>query len=297
MLSDCIISLNDSKMIYKSFLYFTLLFLLVGCESIPQVSEDFALIYIGSSLRTVDNTLVDPIDKNAFFIEGGLIYKELVDRGLKPKNIYFLYKDAKPDFEEPMLSEFRELLEDEFLDKSYNHEATVLNMMKLERQIQRKLGNESNFFLILDAHGLVDKFGFKIRSEHDKTYIRSWDIREMLKNNRGRNHLYIGSCYSGYFLNDVDDINARVVTAAPGDKAVWLDRDVSFGREYFKRLPRDLSLGNSSYDKAFRQASMQFQRWGSAKSKFIKEKYEGGGHPEVNTIDWAPTQKVLGKFK
>ncbi|MCH2209281.1 MAG: hypothetical protein MK132_25930 [Lentisphaerales bacterium] len=221
----------------------------------------------------------------------------MIKRGLKQENIYFLYKDAKPDLSEPLIYEYRDLMEAEFDDDSYSHEASVVNLMKIERQIQRKLGEKSNFFLILDAHGLVDKFGFKIRSEHDKTYIRSWDLREMLKNNRGRNHLYIGSCYSGHFLNDVDDIKVRVVTAAPGNKAVWLDRDVSFGREYFSHLPRDLSSSNLLYSRAFDKAKLKFERWGNAKTEFIENDYEGGGHPEAKTIDWRPIQKVIGGFK
>ena len=277
--------------------YLTVFLLLFGCQSKPEVSEDFAIIFIGSSLRTTDNALVDPIDKNAFYIEGAVIYKELVDRGVLPENIYFLYKDGKPDFEEPLLKDIRELMEDEFADSSYSKEATVINMMKIERQIQRKLGDDSNFFLIIDAHGLVDKFGFKIRSEHDKTYIRSWDIREMVRNNRGRNHLFIGSCYSGYFLKDVDDINARVVTAAPPDKAVWLDRDVSFGREYFSLIPENLSASNDQYSEAFKKAAARFLKWGDDKTDFIENKYEGGGHPEVKTLDWRPIEKVLGDFK
>ena len=67
------------------------------------------------------------------------------------ENIYFLYKDAKPDFTEPLISEYRELIETEFEDRSYSHEASVVNMIKIERQIQRKLGIDSNFFLILDS--------------------------------------------------------------------------------------------------------------------------------------------------
>lgn len=284
-------------MISKLFAYFLLTLFFVGCQSKPTESQDFALIFIGSSLRITDNSLVDPIDKNAFFIEGAIMYKELVKRGVLPENIYFLYKDGKPDLTEPIIQDFRDLMEDEFSDHSYSKEATVVNMMKIERQIQRKLGDESNFFLIIDAHGLVDRFGFKIRSEHDKTYIRSWDIREMLRNNRGRNHLFIGSCYSGYFLNDVEDINARVVTAAPPDKAVWLDRDVSFGREYFSLIPADLSASNDQYSKAFEKAAARFFKWGQDKTDFIENKYEGGGHPEVKTLDWRPIEKRMGNFK
>ena len=77
-----------------------LFLLLLGCQSKPEVSQDYALIFIGSSLRTTDNALVDPIDKNAFFIEGAIIYNELVERGVLPENIYLArIKHFYPSFE------------------------------------------------------------------------------------------------------------------------------------------------------------------------------------------------------
>ena len=69
-----------------------LVLLLSACTSSEtNLPEDFVLIYIGSSLRTTDNTLDDPIDKNAFFIEGAIVYNEFIKRGVAPENIYFLY--------------------------------------------------------------------------------------------------------------------------------------------------------------------------------------------------------------
>jgi hypothetical protein len=270
---------------------------LCSCSSSPVEPEDFVLIYIGSSMRTSDNKLVDPVDKNAFFIEGAMVYHEFIKRGVSPQNIYFLYKDGRPDLDEPLVDSVKDSLEEEFLDDHYDHEATIVNLLKIERQIQRKLTAGSNFFLIVDGHGVVDRFGFKIRSEHDKSYLRSSDISDMLRGNRGRNHLFIGSCYSGQFFKDVDDIDARVVTAAPFHKAVWLDRDVSFAREYFLRIPRNLSSSEFLYNSAFEKAVLKFQRWGFHKAAFIQNEYEGDGLADFEVLDWAPVTKKLGKFK
>ncbi|MCM8529755.1 MAG: C13 family peptidase [Lentisphaeraceae bacterium] len=272
-------------------------FLLASCSSLEETepAQDFALIYIGSSLRATDNELSDPVDKNAFFIEGAIVYAELIDRGVKSENIFFLYKDGKPDFDEPIVSHLKEMLVSEF-SSLYDNSATVVNLQKVERQIQRQLKPESNFFLVIDGHGLVDKFGFKIRSEEDRTYIRSTDIEDLLKGNRGRTHLFIGSCYSGHFFKDVSDINARVVTAAPADKAVWLDRDTSFAREYFKVLPRQLSSSTYLYEKSFEKATLMFSRWGYRKMPFIEEEYEGKGLEDHDVLEWAPIQKNFNGF-
>lgn len=278
-------------------LIIVLALLLTSCSSLGQKesAEDFALIYIGSSLRSTDNELSDPIDKNAFFIEGAVVYEELINRGIKPENIFFLYKDGKPDFDEPLVSHVKEQLVAEF-SSEYDNSATVVNLQKIERQIQRKLQAQSNFFLVIDGHGLVDKFGFKIRSEEDKTYLRSGDVEDLVRGNRGRNHLFLGSCYSGYFFKDVGEINARVITAAPADKAVWLDRDTSFAREYFKRLPRQLSSSTFLYEKSFEKASLMFSRWGFEKMPFIKNKYEGKGLEDHEMLEWAPIQKTFNGF-
>ncbi|MCM8537238.1 MAG: hypothetical protein NE334_14960 [Lentisphaeraceae bacterium] len=97
-----------------------------------EPAEDFALIYIASSLRSTENELSEPIDKNAFFIEGAIVYAELRKRGVKPGNIFFLYKDGKPDFKEPLVSHIKEMLVAEF-SSLYDNSATIVNLKKIEK--------------------------------------------------------------------------------------------------------------------------------------------------------------------
>lgn len=265
----------------------SLISFLLGCKS-PidpnrSISDHFVLIYIGAESRKP----LDSTDKNVFVLEASYTYDEFIKRGIPPENIFVLYGKTEPDWTDHAISkEFRK----EY-SSSYSNEPSVSNLLKIEDFIDDKLSAKSILHIVLNAHGRVDSGGFYMHSEFDNRFVRSEVLNEMLEDNKGLTHLFVGSCYSGQLLAEINEGTGLLVTAASDSGSCWLDRENSFGRIYFSELPADLN--SFEYTNSFAPAKKRFIQWGKQRKKFIFEEYKTNRKDELKTIVWDPQFKVL----
>lgn len=251
-----------------------------------SISDHYVLIFIGAESRKP----LDPIDKNVFALEAAHTYEEFRIRGVASKNIFVLYGKNEPDWDDPVFSKFSQQFRSEF-QSSYSNKATLKNLLKIEDSITGKLTSKSIFHLIMNAHGRVDSGGFFMHSETDNRFLRSEIINDMLEDNRGLTHLFVGSCYSGQLLKEIDEGTGLLVTAASHKGSCWLDREGSFGRFYFTNLPQDLNL--FKYLNSFPTSRERFILWGAERKRFIFEQYKTNRKDELKTIVWDPQVKQL----
>ena len=251
-----------------------------------SLSDHHVLIFIGAESRNP----LDPTDKNVFALEAAHTYEEFRARGVLSKNIFVLYGKSEPDWNDPAFSKFSKQFRSEF-KSSYNNRATLKNLLAIEDRITDNLTSKSVFHLVMNAHGRVDSGGFFMHSETDNRFLRAEVINEMLEDNRGLTHLFVGSCYSGQLLKEIDEGTGFLVTAASDKGSCWLDRENSFGRIYFANLPQDLNQSN--YIESFPSSRERFILWGSKRREFIFEEYKTNRKSELKTIVWDPQFKQL----
>lgn len=271
-----------------SFLLLT--FLVTSCQNLYElprtVKDHHVLIYCGASSKDP----LDPIDKNVFLVEVAKVYNEFISRGVPADNIYVLYADAKIDKSESMLNDVSSEFLNEFKGK-YKNEATVKNLIAIEDELDDKLTANSVFHLVMNAHGRVDSGGFYMHSEFDNRFIRANLINDMIEDNRGLSHVFVGSCYAGQLVKEVNEGTGYLIAGASDKGSSWLDRDNSFGRIYFGSLPQDLEPLN--IPASFSKAREAFIQWGASKEKFIFNDYKTKRKDELKTLVWDPYIKEL----
>ena len=267
-----------------------LILLLASCASVIEhnrsIEDHYVLIFIGAEARKP----LDPVDKNVFALEAAFTYDEFRKRGVPKENIFVLYSTQKPDFSDSLYSKVHSDFIKEF-KSSYSNHATVSNLIQLERVIESRLSSKSVFHIVLNAHGRVDSSGFYMHSEKDNRFVRADLLNEMIEDNRGYTHLYVGSCYSGQLLKEIDEGEGIIVTGANDKGSCWLDRDNSFGRLYFSNLPADLNP--LSYQSGFLKAKSLYQNWGREREHFIHNVYKTKRKGELKTLVWDPQIKDL----
>ena len=251
-----------------------------------SLSDHYVFIFTGAESRKP----LDPIDKNVFALEAAHSYNEFRKRGIPADNIFVLYSDTLPDFKDPAFNEIDKSFKNEF-KSSYSNKATISNLLKLESLLDDKLNAKSVFHLLMNAHGRVDSAGFYMYSETDDRFIRADIINEMLEDNRGYTHLYVGSCYSGQLLKEIDEGLGILVTGANDKGSCWLDRENSFGRLYFSNLPKDLNP--FEYNLSFKVAKEEYKNWGKDRHNFIHNDYKTNRKDELGTLVWDPQIKIF----
>ena len=269
---------------------FVLSLFLFSCTSLyelPRSAEDhFVIIFIGATSKNPK----DPVDKNVFLLEAAAVYNEYIKRDVPAANIYVLYSDASFDKEEPFLNGVSKEFMEEF-NGGYNNQATLKNLNAIEDKVDDQLSSKSVLHLVMNAHGRVDAGGFYMHSEHDNRFMRSEVINDMIEGNRGLTHLFVGSCYSGALIDEIDEGTGYLITGANGEGSCWLDRDNSFGRFYFKKLPRNLEP--KDIPQAFLLAKEDFIEWGTQRNHFIHNVYKTERKDELKTLVWDPLLKEL----
>lgn len=247
-------------------------------------SDHFVVIYIGTESRTP----MDPIDKNVFLLETAKVYEEFRKRGVPKENIYVLYYDSEIDWASELQSEFSEDFKQEF-KQNYFNTASVKNLLKIEDLVDDSLKSNSVLHLVLNAHGRVDASGFYMHSELDNRLIRAELLNDMLSDNRGITHLYVGSCYSGKLKDEIEEGKGVLVMGANEKGSCWLDRENSFGRIYFSNLPNDLEP--EKYQQSFEVSRKLYIQWGRERSDFIFNTYKTNKKSELKTLVWDPLIK------
>lgn len=272
------------------FLSLTFIVYYLSCQapidSDRSLNDHFVLIFTGAESRKP----LDPIDKNVFALEAAHTYNEFRKRGVPAQNIFVLYGNSAPDFSDAAFDLIDKSFKEEF-KADYDTTATVLNLLKIEDLIDDRLNSKSVFHLVMNAHGRVDSAGFYMHSEKDKRFVRSNIINEMLEDNRGLTHLYVGSCYSGQLLREITAGRGLLVTGANNKGSCWLDRENSFGRLYFSKLPEDLNPATFSI--SFEKARKAYIEWGGQRDHFIQNEYKTKRKEELKTLVWDPQFKDL----
>jgi hypothetical protein len=245
-------------------------------EANPSVK--YALLYTGCSVRTGEKVLKDPNDKNTFWIATVKVYNQLLKNGFKAENVFVLYKDAKPDWDDPAVAKTKDKIAAEF-KADYSNLATVENLRKVEKRIQGKLDANDVFVLYLTMHG---KNGL-LRSEHDKKAFTGADVTRLLRDNPSkRNLVFVHACFAGDFMGNVEAEGAMIGASRVGEVA-WGDRDFSFGELFFTALNDAKSDadgdGKVDYREAFDAASRRYAELGAARRAYIRDEWAGKGMP------------------
>jgi hypothetical protein len=247
-----------------------------GAAADPVVKH--ALLFVGCSVRKGEKVLKDANDKNTFWISTVKVYNHLLKLGFKPENIYVLYKDAKPDWEDPAVKDVKAAIAKEFR-AGYSNLATKANLIAVEKVIERKLDANDLFLLYLTVHG---KNGV-LRNEQDKKFITGGEVTRMLADNpTGNNLIFVHSCYAGNFMRNVD-ASGTVIGASRVNEVAWGDRDFTFAELFFAALGAAASDGDGdgkvSHHEAYEVASARYLKLGTARMDYIKNRWGGKGVP------------------
>lgn len=289
--------------IKKGILYFTAAWILAGCALgqrannkkaiITNEKEKYAVICIGASCRNANEGLVDPIDKNCFWINAVKVYNELLEQGFDAKNIFVLYKDGKPPFDDKEFENKIKRIKEEF-NGTYSNLATRPNLEKLLNKLETSIDSNDEFLLCLSMHG--DSSG-RIHFEYDGSVLSGRGLSTILKGNKAERILiFTDVCHAEAFI---DDINYSAILIASSKRGYfsWSDRNFSSSSVFFEEL------GNKENDKDGDGKVSAYEAFIATKRRciayrkkidyFLKNEYEGKGLPEhdLERMDFIPVYK------
>lgn len=252
--------------------------------------EKYAVISTGASVRNKEEGLVDPIDKNAFWVSTVEVYNELLKNGYKPENIYVLYKDGRPPFDDLELLLESAKIRKEF-DGSYNNIATAENFMALLDSLEDRVNPEDRFTIYINQHG--SSLG-TAHFEYDGSFTYGRDLGRILEGNESENILIVlGTCHAEAFANLVNH-EAVIISCSKRDMLGWADKNFSFGSVLFEEMndvKNDTNAdGEVSPYEAFGPAKRRSINYRESIDRFLRDKYEGTGLPEqdLERMDLVP---------
>lgn len=255
-------------------------------------AKKYAVINTGASIRSAEEGLIDPIDKNAFWVSTVDAYNELRKNGYLPENMWVLYKDAKPPFDEPELLGRIDGIKKEF-DGSYDNISTKDNLAKLLDSLEDKINPEDQFTLYINQHGSA--LG-TAHFEYDNSYFTGQDLSKILEGNKSRHILIVmGTCHAEAFADDISTNNAVIVSGARENKLGWIDKNFSWAKMFFEEMNKAGNDFNkdgvvSAYE-AFVPAKKRAIQYRWVQNSFFRFKYEGTGLsiPSLMMMDLVPT--------
>lgn len=279
-----------SKLLKKGVISITLLSTLsYGCalfqrrERVPiEKGEKYAVLCTGASIRDKSEGLIDPIDKNCFWISAVNVYNELLEGGYKPENIYVLYQDGKPPFDdEEYLDKIKEIKKE--FDGSYSNIATRSRLEELLNGIETKIKPEDKFVLYLNMHG--SSLG-EIHFEHDGSYMNGDRLEEVLKGNQSKKILILAdTCHAESFTEDID-YPSILISASKKDFYGWGDRKFSCGSYFFEEMNNKKNDtdkdGKVSAHEAFVTTKERCIKYREEIDEFLRNDYEGDGIPDYD---------------
>lgn len=227
-----------------------------------------------------DAELIHPIDKNITIIAESRIYKKLINNGVDKDNIFVLYDDRVPDWDDPAIEKELKI---EF-NGSYSNIATPDNLKRIEARLDDKLYANDTLIIVMMMRGepqgyLTNNFGGNI--------IRSSDISDMLDDNKTDNNLIIVEANDANSFIDKLEIKGDFIGSSY-DNAMWADREDAFSVKCMtERYNPDNDLDNDgivSADEAYDAASKVWLDVKKAKKEFIVGEYlkaaiKGNMHP------------------
>ncbi|MFC1686897.1 C13 family peptidase [Nanoarchaeota archaeon] len=277
----------------------SLILTVTGCQGISNLplevetkesGKKYAVLCTGASTRNKEEGLSDIIDKNTFWIATVNAYNELIKNGHKPENIFVLYKDGKPPFDDPDLLNKISKIKKEF-DGSYTNISTKKNLINLLNSLESTIMPEDNFTLYINQHGSASGAAY---FEFDDSYIFGKELGRVLKGNKSKNILIIlGTCHAESFALQVNYPSISVACSKK-DKYGWLDRTFSFGQfflEEMNTLNNDKNKdGKVSPYEAFLPAKERAVQYRKDINDFLRTAYEGNGikESELKKMDLVP---------
>jgi len=186
--------------------------------------ERYALIAVGCADTNARlHPDLDPIDRNASFIQVARVYAALRKCGFSDKNIRILYDTGRvqPDWSERQNhTELTRIKRYHFTGK-YSNAATPENIAALMDEFKKQVDENDIFVFYLMTHG------------HPSGTVmlggrRKWtsaQIQRTLSGLKTRHAIFcFETCFSGAILQRTDFPNAVCVAAAPHNSPGWVDK-------------------------------------------------------------------------
>lgn len=260
---------------------------------IQILGEKYAVLCTGTDVRNASEGLIDPIDKNCFWISAVNVYNELIKSGHKPENIYVLYLDGKPPFDDEEYKDKIKEIKNEF-DGSYSNIATKARLEELLNSLEDRIKPEDTFTLYLNMHG--SEWG-TIHFDYNDSYIDGDDLETTLQGNKSENIFILAdTCHSEAFTDDID-YNSTIVSSSKKDFISWGDRNFSCGSYFFEELnnyKNDTNKdGKVSYLEAFIPTKERCLKYRKDMDDFLRNKYEGKGldNEDLERMDLEPVYR------
>ena len=286
-----------------------------GCQSNdrkidPSPSgEKYAVVCTGASMRNKQEGLADPIDKNCFWASTFRVYNELLKSGHKPENVYVLYKDGKPPFDDKEFLDKVKEIKKEF-NGSYSNIATKSRLEELLNSLEVKIKPEDNFTLYLSMHG--SSWG-TLHFEHDKSLFNGCDklydgrcgLGGILEGNKSENILIsVDACHAEAFTEMINH-KSILIAASKRDRVGWGDRNFSCGSWFFtemNNMDNDFNKdGNVSPYEAFTTTKERCIKYRKEIDEFLRTEYkppEGMSaffYMHLEHTDLIPVYREVGK--
>ncbi|MFH1636851.1 MAG: C13 family peptidase [Candidatus Woesearchaeota archaeon] len=266
-------------------------------EAVDEVIK-YALVVVGSGRGERGTSLVDPYDKNCFFLGGVKVYKHLKELGFEDKNMKFLYSTGNPDFVEKYDSETITTIKEKQFNGSYDNRATKHNLDNVIEDFSYDVDSNDVFAIYIGTHGspaiLEIEAGNEILWYHELQKMAE-------KVTPGYGILYVDSCHSGAYIKKMHLKNYVMLSTTGGSTYGWGDRDFSGGSFFFRNLSNAESDYNvdgrisvaEAFDKSKEEALEHMERIDS----YLKDKYnwEGGSYEnEIGMMSVVP-EIIIGE--
>ncbi|MDP7398460.1 MAG: caspase family protein [Lentisphaeria bacterium] len=254
--------------------------------SLPPGPVCYAVIFTSSDWRTGGNDELDPIDRNAGWIQTVRIYRHLLRLGYDARNISVFYLDAQPDYGDAGAGDIPESLR-RMLDRRRAATSTKANLHAALRQLASRMRPQDHLVVHLSMHG---RKGAWLESDTGET-IRPRELRRMLKPLAPTQRLLIvDACHSEEIIERLDLPGTSIATAR-ADELGWLERNFSFGEFFFAEFADCLGPGRPDrVEAAWSAAAARYRH--AADWDYLKTRYGGAGLPQT-TIELLTFEPVL----
>jgi hypothetical protein len=223
--------------------------------------DKYAVVVVGSSRGEKGKDLIDPLDKNNFFLRSTFVYKHLEELGFKHENIYYLYADGTPDFSEQRNGEvIQRIRKNEFNEPVQRKRATIKNLEGILNQLSKKVDGNDVFVVSIATHG--NPYVLEMYNSQFGDSLTPNKLSSMLKKIKpGKALLYVDACHSGAYIKKLHLDDYVVISGTQEHTLGWSDRDFSGASYFFENLTDPMSDtnvdGKITIDEAFRRSKIE----------------------------------------
>lgn len=280
------------------------LFILLPLYADDRV-ERYALIVVGCADTNAKlHPALDPIDRNAFFVQVTKLYKALRRCGFRDENIYILYGDGavQPDWSERQDHEELLNIKRNHFTGEYSNIASSENIETMMTRFRRKVDENDIFVFYLITHGYSD--GAVILAGRRKWGVER--IQRTLSGLRTRHAVFcFEACFSGKILEKTDFPNAVCVAAAPGKRPAWIDRNFANCVNFIlaKANPQNDKNGDGfvsieeAMEAVYRMAAEYKPKWRKYIKRYRLPKDTPGFRKAVRRVSFKAVLKVGNRFR